>query len=115
MYFFTTGKVALSVHFDQKRQEARFTLRDKNNRFYIITTSIEQFETLQASPDAEILLIGSVFSFRCMNKGCNNYRVGFKPMLLVPLINGNIEQAEQLTVQLVKYSLKSIILPAGGD
>lgn len=107
MFFFTTGKAAPPVHFDSKRQEARFTLRDKNNRFYVVTTSLEQYQTIQENQDAEILVIGSVFSFRCQDKDCRNYRVGFKPMLLLPL-NGNIEEAERITAQLVKYAFNEV-------
>lgn len=107
MYFFTTGKAAPPVHFDSKRQEARFTLRDKNNRFYVVTSSIEQYETIRANPETEILVIGSVFSYRCGEGQCRNHRVGFRPMLLLPL-NGNIEEAERIAAQLVKYTLKSV-------
>lgn len=110
MYFFATGKAAPPVHFDSKRQEARFTLRDKNHRFYVVTTSLEQYETIRANPEMEILVIGSVFSFRCQETdGCRNHRVGFKPMLLLPL-NGNIEEAERITAQLVKYTLKTMTI-----
>lgn len=108
MFFFTTGKAAPPVHFDSQRQEARFTLRDKNHRFYVVTTSLEQYEMIRANPEAEILVIGSVFSYRCGEGHCRNHRVGFKPMLLLPL-NGNIDEAERITAQLVKYTLKSVI------
>jgi hypothetical protein len=103
MYFFATGKAAPPVHFDSKRQEARFTLRDKNNRFYVVTTCVEQYEMLLTNPDQEILVIGTVFSFQ--ERGARSHRVGFRPMLLLPL-NGDIDQAEQITIQLVKFSLR---------
>lgn len=106
MYFFTTGKAAPPVQFDVQRQEARFTLRDKNNRFYVVTTSAEQYQILQEQPEAEILLIGSVFSFR--DRDNKTHRVGFKPMLLLPL-NGDIKEAERIIVQLVKFTLKSVV------
>ena len=105
MYFIATGKPAPPVKIDPIRQEARFTLRDKNHRFYVITTSVEQVETLQNHPDQEILVIGTVFSFLGDDK---NHRVGFRPMLLLPL-NGNIEQAEQVATQLVKFSLRNVM------
>lgn len=105
MYFFATGKAAPPVHFDQKRQEARFTLRDKNHRFYVVTTCVEQFELLQSNPDQEILIIGTVFSFLADDR--KNHRVGFRPMLLLPL-NGDKSQAEQIVTQLVKSSLRAI-------
>lgn len=104
MYFIATGRPAPPVHFDPKRQEARFTLRDKNHRFYVVTTCVEQFEMLQQHPDQEILIIGTVFSF--LGEG-RNHRVGFRPMLLLPL-NGDTQQAEQMVTQLVKFSLRSI-------
>lgn len=105
MYFIATGKPAPPVKIDPIRHEARFTLRDKNHRFYVVTTCIEQVEMLQQYPDQEILMIGTVFSFLGGDK--KNHRVGFRPMLLLPL-NGNIEQAEQVATQLVKFSLRNV-------
>lgn len=103
MYFFAIGKAASPVHFDSIRQEARFTLRDKNHRFYVVTTCVEQYETLRDHPDQEILVIGTVFSFLGENR--KTHLVGFRPMLLLPL-NGNLDQAEQIATQLIKFSLK---------
>lgn len=106
MYFFATGKAAPPVHFDSIRQEARFTLRDKNHRFYVVTTCVEQYEALRDHPDQEILVIGTVFSFLGENR--KKHLVGFRPMLLLPLIDGNTDQAEQVVTQLIKFNLRSI-------
>jgi hypothetical protein len=76
---------------------------------------MEQYDFLKANPEQELLVIGSVFSFRCSEGNCHAHRVGFRPMLLMPLNNGNLEQAEQIMAQLVKFSLKTIILPRLGD
>lgn len=108
MFFFTTGKAAPPVHFDSKRQEARFTLRDKNHRFYVVTTSMEQYQVIRDNPEVEILVIGSVFSYRCGEGQCRNHRVGFKPMLLLPL-NGDLDPAKQVIAQLVKSTLDNMM------
>lgn len=105
MYFFATGKAMPPVHFDHERQEARFTLRDKNHRFYVVTTSEEQYELLKCHPDQEMLIIGTVFSF--LEKNTRAHRVGFKPMVLLPM-NGDTEQAKQVAVQLIKFTLDSV-------
>jgi hypothetical protein len=106
MYFFTTGKPALPIRFDDKRQEARFTLKDKNHRYYVVTTCMEQYELLKAHPNQELLIIGTAYSFKVGFA----HQVGFKPMLLLPL-NGNVEEVKSIAAQLVKSTLEEVANP----
>lgn len=105
MNFFTTGRAVHPIRFDLERQEARFTLRDKNHRFYVVTTSVEQYELMKSISDQELLIVGTAFSF--LERAYKVHRVGFKPMLLMPL-DGDIGQAEQIITQLVKFTLSGL-------
>lgn len=104
MHFFAKGKPVLPIRFDEARKEARFTLRDKNHRFYVVTTCLEQYELLQANPGQEVLAIGTAYSFKI---GVT-HQVGFKPMILLPLTKNSTEQVEQIITQLVKFSLNDM-------
>jgi hypothetical protein len=103
-YFFAVGKPAPPVDFDDENKKARFLLRDKNNRFYVVTTSLEQFNTMRSNPEAKFLIVGTLFSFRMGNE--RDWRIGFRPMILEPLNGDNRDLFHRVAVQLIESGIE---------
>lgn len=102
-YFFAVGQPAPPVDFDEVNKKARFLLRDKNNRFYVVTTSLEQFNAIRRNPDARFLIVGTLFSFKMGND--RDWRTGFRPMILEPLNGDNRDLFHRLAVQLIESGI----------
>lgn len=105
MLFFISGKVAHPIRFDDVRQEARFTMRDKNDRFYFVTCDPDQYHLLKRHQDHELIMIGKAFSFPGGDNNSRKHQVGFEPIVLFP-VKESTRQGEVIQ-QVVRFLLNN--------
>jgi hypothetical protein len=79
------GTVDPPIRIDEQKQIATFTLKVDDDRYFISTIGIGQFERMAESPDIphKMFVMGYTFTFK--NKKCGNHHVGINPLILHPL------------------------------
>lgn len=91
------GEVIPPVRVDDKRQVVTFTLRVDDDRFFVATVGLGQYERMQTTPDqarSQVLILGFAYSFR--SHKCGQHHVGIEPLILAPLAEGPGEDLERL-------------------
>ena len=92
------GTIATStIRIKDREKKATFTLRSRNNRFYVVTTGLEQLRTVaNLKQDVKVLLLGSLYSFRGK---CGQHHVAVEPQILIPL--DGLEDGQSAMLQLI--------------
>lgn len=91
------GEVIPPVRVDDKRQVVTFTLRVDDDRFFVATVGLGQYERMQATPDqarSQVLILGFAYSFR--SHKCGQHHVGIEPLILVSLEEVPGDQLDRL-------------------
>lgn len=80
------GEVIPPVRVDNQRQVVTFTLRVDDDRFFVTTVGLGQYERMRATRETDhiqLLILGFAYSFR--SHKCGQHHVGLEPLILVSL------------------------------
>lgn len=121
------GEVIPPIRIDNGRQTVSFTFKVDDDRFFVATVGLGQYERMsaaQGSTRLQLLVLGYAYSYR--SRKCGQHHVGIEPLVLVALdeVPGDeLARLQDIAAQWFAASLLTLndksltarVPPAGGQ
>jgi hypothetical protein len=106
------GTVIPPIRVDNRRQSASFTLKVDDDRFFVATVGLGQYERMsaaQGSANLQLLVLGFAYSYR--SHKCGQHHVGIEPLILVSLADvpgDELDHLQEIAAQWFAASLLTL-------
>lgn len=106
------GTVTLPIRVNERRQSVSFTLKVDDDRFFVATVGLGQYERMSAAQDSanlQLLVLGFAYSYR--SHKCGQHHVGIEPLILVSLADvptNELDHLQEIAAQWFAASLLTL-------